>query len=306
MAVPDFQTIMLPVLKIVRQGDCDASEVVNKISDEFKLSEEDRNQKIPSGGMPTIRNRVQWALTYLTKANLAERPKRGIFRITDLGEKTLSKNPTKIDMKYLEQFDGYLAFKEKSGKKLNENNNHVKNDLLPSQETPEDLIGHAYESFEQSTKDEILELILKSSPLFFERLILDLFQAMNYGGRGGDASHVGRTGDGGIDGIINEDPLGLEKIYLQAKRYNVDNKISIDQIRSFAGALLDKRARKGIFVTTSSFVASAYEYANNSTHSIVLIDGEELTRLMYEYDVGVRTVQTIKLKKPDMDYFEEL
>lgn len=306
MAVPDFQTLMLPVLKIVKHGDCDATEVVNRISDEFNLSEEDRNQKIPSGGMPTIRNRVQWALTYLTKANLAERPRRGVFRITDLGEKTLSKNPTKIDMKYLEQFDGYIAFKEKSRTKLNENNHEIKNDLLPSQETPEDLIGHAYESFEQSTKDETLDLILKSSPLFFERLILDLFQAMNYGGRDGTGTHVGKSGDGGIDGIINEDPLGLEKIYLQAKRYAPDNKINIDQIRSFAGSLDERKARKGIFVTTSSFVANAYEYAKNSPKSLVLIDGEELTRLMYEYDVGVRTVQTIKLKKPDMDYFEEL
>ena len=129
---------------------------------------------------------------------------------------------------------------------------------------------------------------------------------MNYGGRGGQSTHVGKTGDGGIDGIINEDPLGLEKIYLQAKRYAPENKINIDQIRSFAGSLDERRARKGIFVTTSSFVSSAYDYAEKSPKSLVLIDGDELTRLMYQYDVGVRIVQTIKLKKPDIDYFEEL
>jgi restriction system protein len=210
-------------------------------------------------------------------------------------------------MKFLEQFPGYIEFKLKS--KVRTNDNASYDDPLPlssPQKTPEDLIGQAYASFEQSSRDEILEYILKSSPQFFERLILDLFQAMNYGGRGGQSTHVGKTGDGGIDGIINEDPLGLEKIYLQAKRYAPENKINIDQIRSFAGSLDERRARKGIFVTTSSFVSSAYDYAEKSPKSLVLIDGEELTRLMYEYDVGVRTVQTIKLKKADIDYFEEL
>lgn len=307
MTVPDFQTLMLPVLKIVSSKDCDATEVTEKISNEFNLSDEDRNQKIPSGTMFTIRNRVQWALTYLTKAELAERPHRGIFRITDIGKSALSANPKKIDMKFLEQYEGYLAFKLKS--KMKDNNQSYEDDkstIASTQKTPEDLIGQAYESFEQSSRDEILDYILSSSPQFFERLILDLFQAMNYGGRGGKSTHVGKTGDGGIDGIINEDPLGLEKIYLQAKRYAADNKINIDQIRSFAGSLDERKARKGIFVTTSSFVSSAYAYAESSPKSLVLIDGEELTRLMYEYDVGVRTVQTIKLKKPDMDYFEEL
>jgi restriction system protein len=171
--------------------------------------------------------------------------------------------------------------------------------------TPEDLISGAYTSYEKTTRDEIIDLILNSSPAFFERLIIDLFKAMGYGGKG-KTTHMGKSGDGGIDGIIDEDPLGLEKIYLQAKRYSPENKIQIDQIRSFSGTLVEQGARKGIFVTTSSFVSSAFDYVERIPQSMILIDGNKLTKLMYEYDVGVRTVDTIKLKKADIDYFEEL
>lgn len=304
MSIPDFQTLMLPVLAEVSLQQQRTEEVVTKMSDLFHLSEQERNEKLPSGAMTTIRNRVHWSATYLVKAGLLERPHRGTLKITDLGKDVLKNKPIKIDIKYLDQFEGFQNFRFKQTPK-NESVEE-KEILSTTQKTPEDLIGHAYKSFEQSTRDEILDLILKSSPQFFERLILDLFQAMNYGGRGGQGTHIGKTGDGGIDGIIDEDPLGLEKIYLQAKRYAPENKITIDQIRSFAGSLDEKKARKGIFVTTSSFVSSAYDYTKNSPKSLVLIDGEELTRLMYEYDVGVRTVETVKLKKPDIDYFEEL
>jgi restriction system protein len=305
MAIPDFQTLMLPVLKEISHAEQKTDGLVDKLSDQFNLSEEERNERLPSGAMTTIRNRIHWSATYLVKAGLLERPQRGMVKITELGARTLAKNPPRIDIKFLEQFEGFQKFRFKQNTK-NHNQEDEREIIAETQKTPEDLIGHAYKSFEQSTRDEILDLILKSSPQFFERLILDLFQAMNYGGRGGQGTHVGKTGDGGIDGIIDEDPLGLEKIYLQAKRYAPENKITIDQIRSFAGSLDEKRARKGIFVTTSSFVSSAFDYAKNSPKSLVLIDGEELTRLMYEYDVGVRTVETVKLKKPDIDYFEEL
>jgi restriction system protein len=308
MAIPDYQTLMLPVLNALRiSKERTSSEIAEELSNILKLSDEERALRIPSGVDTVIKNRVAWALTYLLKAGLLIRPSRGKYSISELGEKALNSKPEKIDNKYLSKYDSFNQFIK--GPVLDKSDLYygdIKTSDVNLEKTPEDLIKDAFEKFERTTKDEILDYILKSSPQFFERLILDLFQAMGYGGRGGDTNHVGRSGDGGIDGIINEDPLGLEKIYLQAKRYSPDNKISIEQIRAFAGSLLDKRARKGIFVTTSCFVASAYEYANNSTYSIVLIDGEELTRLMYEYDVGVRTVQTIKLKKPDMDYFEEL
>lgn len=259
MAIPDFQTLMLPVLAEVSLQQQRTEEVVTKMSDLFHLSEQERNEKLPSGAMTTIRNRVHWSVTYLVKAGLLERPRRGTLKITDLGKDVLKNKPIKIDIRYLDQFEGFQNFRFKQTPK-NESVEE-KEIFSTTQKTPEDLIGHAYKSFEQSTRDEILDLILKSSPQFFERLILDLFQAMNYGGRGGQGTHVGKTGDGGIDGIIDEDPLGLEKIYLQAKRYAPKNKITIDQIKSFAGSLDEKRARKGIFVTTSSFVSSAYDYA---------------------------------------------
>ncbi len=304
MTIPDFQTCMLPVLQQISKKEQNISEVIDPISDQFNLSEEDRKLRIPSEQTTVIRNRVGWAVTYLVKAGLLERPRRGTVRITELGQRSINESPSKIDIKFLEKFPSFQEFRFKQNTKVPFEGE--KENFLPEQKTPEDLIGHAYKNLEQTTREEILDLILKSSSQFFERLILDLFQAMNYGGRGGNSTHIGKTGDGGIDGIINEDPLGLEKIYLQAKRYASDNKISIDQIRSFAGALDEKRARKGIFVTTSSFVSSAFDYAKNSPKSLILIDGEELTRLMYEYDVGVRTTQTIRLKKPDMDYFEEV
>lgn len=303
MAVPDFQTLMLPVLEEVSKKETGIAELVDCISTRFDLSDEDRNQKLPSGAMSTISNRIQWAGTYLVKAGLLERPARGILKITDLGSDTLKKKPNKIDIKFLENYESFKAFRLRQEDKGGGFENKAINSNV--QKTPEDLIGHAYKSFEQSIRDDILEQILKSSPQFFEKLILDVFQAMGYGGRG-EVAHVGKSGDGGIDGIINEDPLGLEKIYVQAKRYSPENKINIDQIRSFAGSLDERGARKGIFVTTSSFVDSAYDYASRSPKSLVLIDGEELSKLMYEYDVGVRTVQTIKLKKPDIDYFEEI
>lgn len=304
MAVPDFQTLMLPVLEEVSKSESSISDLVVSVSDMLNLSDEDKTQKLPSGQMSTIANRVHWAGTYLVKAGLLERPRRGTLKITATGLDVLrNKKPERVDIKFLENYEKFREFRSKRKDKQNMSEQIISNSNI--RETPEDLIGTAYETFEQSTRDDLLEQILGASPKFFERLILDVFQAMGYGGRG-DVIHVGKSGDGGIDGVINEDPLGLEKIYLQAKRYAPDNKINIDQIRSFAGSLDEQGARKGIFVTTSSFVSSAYDYAERSPKSLILIDGEELSKLMYEYDVGVRTTQTIKLKRPDIDYFEEL
>ena len=300
MAVPDYQTLMLPVLEDVAKKATDAPSLINRISDLYNLSQDEREQLLPSKKDTTISNRVRWAATYLAKAGLLERPERGRLQITELGKKVIKSNPGKIDNNFLDQFEDFRIFRNKQD--ISNSNTQT---TLQSSQTPEDLISNAYANLEQAVRDEILENITKSSPLFFERLILDLFKAMGYGSRG-ESAHVGKTGDGGIDGIINEDPLGLEKVYLQAKRYAPDNKISVDQIRSFAGSLDERGARKGIFVTTSSFATPAHDYAERSPKSLVLIDGDELTSLMYEYDVGVRTVQTIKIKKPDIDYFEDL
>jgi restriction system protein len=302
MAVPDFQTLMLPVLETVPETEISVGDLVEAISNKVNLSDEDRIERIPSGKISRISSRVQWAGTYLVKAGLLERPRRGYLKITTQGKDTLKEKPPRIDINFLNRFESFKVFREASGS-ANENEENKSAD--ENKKTPEDLIGESYSLIEKTAREEILDMILNSSPQFFERVLLDLFQAMGYGGRG-KATHVGKSGDGGIDGIIDEDPLGLEKIYLQAKRYAVENKISIDQIRSFAGSLDEQGATKGIFVTTSSFVSNAYEYAKRSPKSLILIDGNELTSLMYEYDVGVRTVQTIKIKKPDIDYFEDL
>ncbi|MBX2835139.1 MAG: restriction endonuclease [Micavibrio sp.] len=302
MSVPDFQILMLPLLKSVEHTEKSVSEYTDYLSKEFDLSDKEKELTIPSGKQTLIRNRAQWAATYLVKAGLLERHKRGFIRITLEGKKTLEKKLSKIDIEYLMNYEDFKNFKNTSEQ---DSSDPVENDQNTASSTPEDLIATAYKSYEKTTRDEIIELILNSSPAFFERLIIDLFKAMGYGGKG-KTTHVGKSGDGGIDGIINEDPLGLEKIYLQAKRYAPENKIQIDAIRSFSGTLVEQGASKGIFVTTSAFVASAFDYAERIPQSMILIDGNMLTKLMYQYDVGVRIVDTIKLKKVDIDYFEEV
>ena len=299
MPVPDYQSLMHPLLELVNTADKSVSQYVDGLADKFDLTEEEKEETIPSGGQSLIRNRAQWAATYLVKAGLLERPERGVLSITKSGKELIGQNISKIDNELLGKYEGFKNFRNASEQ---DNSQEVE---LKSNSTPEDLISSAYKSYQTNTKQEVLDLILDSSPLFFERLIIDLFKAMGYGGRG-KSTHMGKSGDGGIDGIIDEDPLGLEKIYLQAKRYSPDNKIQIDQIRSFSGSLVEQGANKGIFVTTSSFVNSAYGYANKIPQSLVLIDGNELTKLMYQYDVGVRTVETVRLKKADIDYFEEV
>ena len=300
MAVPDYQTLMLPLLRTVADTEKSVSEYTSELAEQFNLSEDDLQLTIPSGSQTLIRNRAQWAATYLAKAGLISRTRRGYILATEQGKKVLSSKIKKIDNQFLMSFDSFKDFKN-----INEQDNQQKSaPELNDSSTPEDLIAAAYKKYEKTTRDEIIDLILGLSPTFFEKLILDLFKAMGYGGKG-KTTHMGKSGDGGIDGIIDEDPLGLEKIYLQAKRYAPENKIQIDQIRSFSGTLIEQGAQKGIFVTTSSFVSSAYDYVQKVPQRLILIDGAQLTKLMYQYDVGVRTVDTVKLKKVDIDYFEE-
>lgn len=304
MAVPNFQYFMLPALKAAAEEETYRGDLYKKVVSNENFTEEQKAERVASGRANTIENRIHWACAYLVQAGLLERPKRGFLKITDAGKNLLTQNPKEITVKTLEVYAPFQEFSQRKSKSDSEDKTEFLNDKIV-EKTPEDIISDAYSNIEQAARDEILEYIIQSTPTFFEKLILDLFGAMGYGSRG-SSSHVGKTGDGGIDGIINEDPLGLEKVYLQAKRYAAENKISVDHIRSFAGSLDERGARKGIFVTTSSFAGPAYEYAERSLKSLVLIDGEELTRLMYEYDIGVRTVQTIKIKKPDIDYFEDL
>ncbi len=302
MPIPDYQTLMLPTLKLGATGEIQLKDAYTILSEEFNLSEDERQHLLPSGKMTTIRNRVAWAVVYLVKAGLLIRPKRGLFTITDRGKGVLSKNPVHINAKFLKQYPEFVKFtsaktvKTDSGKK-----EIIGDDVI---ETPEERIDSAYQEIVADIKTELLSKILESSPEFFERLIVNLLVAMGYGGSSVEAGkHLGKSGDNGIDGVIKEDKLGLDMIYVQAKRYATDNLVGRPAVQGFAGSLIGFGANKGVFVTTSSFSKHAYDYAENVPQRIILIDGEKLTSLMLEHNVGVRVNQNIELKKIDEDYF---
>ena len=303
MAIPDYQTLMLPTLKVGATGVVHLKDATDMLSNEFNLSDEERRQVLPSGNMATIRNRVGWAITYLIKAELLTHPKRGYFTITERGKKVLTENPDKISNKFLEQFPEFIEFKNK--KKGDDESPGIPTEEASSA-TPEERIGAAYSEITAEIRSEILAKVLDGSPEFFETLIVSLLIAMGYGGSSSEAGkHLGKSGDGGIDGIINEDELGLDIIYIQAKRYAPDNTIGRPEIQKFAGSLIGMGANKGVFVTTSSFSSKASEYAKNIPQRIILIDGDKLTSLMLSHNVGVRLHQAIELKKIDEDFFLE-
>lgn len=298
MAIPDFQTLMLPLLKLLANGqELHFSPLVNILSDEFNLSDEERKQLLPSGQMTTIKSRSGWARTYLKKAGLIEQPKRGFVKITARGLEALEKNLAQIDNKFLEQFPEFIAFRD-AGK--SEIEPQVPN--LITDTTPEESIENAFFNLNSQLSSDLLEIIKSSTPSFFERLVVELLLAMGYGGSRIDAGRaIGQSGDGGIDGIIDEDKLGLDSIYIQAKRWEAS--VGRPEIQKFVGALQGNRAHKGVFITTSEFTKDAQEYVKNISNKVVLINGFTLTKLMIENDVGVSTVSTYKVKKIDSDYF---
>lgn len=263
---------------------------------------------LPSGTAPMFDNRVGWARTYLKQAALLESRKRGIFSITQRGLQLLSTNPSRIDNSTLEQFPEYLAFKlRRNDDKPNEQSINAvpKAEHLVSvpESTPEELFSQAYQRLRTNLEGELLEQVKSSSPAFFERLVIDLLVAMGYGGSRQDAGRaIGRSGDGGIDGIIKEDKLGLDVIYVQAKRW--EGTVGRPEIQKFAGALQGQRANKGVFITTSSFSKEAEEYAGVISSKIILITGEYLAKLMVDHNVGVSPVSRFELKRIDSDYFE--
>lgn len=303
MTVPKYEKFMLPVLKLVSKGDLSAKACISAMSEQFSLSAEDQAQMLPSGTARLLDNRVHWAITYLVKAKLLERPQRGYVRITSRGEDVLAKQPLDINANFLKQFEEFTSFF-----KTPSDNPATETHVLPAisaEQTPEEQIEKAYGDLNAALKSDLLTRILASEPSFFEHLILDLMVAMGYGGRQ-FAEHHGKSADGGIDGIINEDPLGLGVIFLQAKRYSPEHGIGVEKIREFAGNLDEKGATNGVFVTTSFFAGPAKIYAQRSPKSIVLIDGDRLTDLLITYDVGVRLHRQISIKKADEDYFYNL
>jgi restriction system protein len=307
MPVPDFQSFMLPLLKLAGDGnEHTISEAIEKLADSFGLSEADRDELLPSGKQRKLDNRVSWTRTYLQKALLLSNTGRSKFRITERGRDVLKTNPPSINVKFLNQFPEFFAFHtvthEKNGK-TNGNLSLSQDIVEKTSQTPLELLDTTYQSLRQNLADEIIERIKTNLPRFFETLVVDLLVAMGYGGSRKDAGQaIGQVGDGGIDGIIKEDKLGLDAIYLQAKRW--EGTVGSPVVQGFVGALMGKKARKGILMTTSAFSQQARNYANSIDNlKIILIDGEQLAQLMIDYDVGVTEESRYIVKKIDSDYF---
>jgi len=327
MAVPDFQTCMLPLMQFAADGQEHTSdEAVETLAQHFQLTKPERKELLPSGKQYRFNSNVGWARTYLQQALLLERTGRSKFQITSRGNAVLQENPATINVKFLEQFPEFIEFKQRTNtpstplgpgpKRLL--GDQVEFDISPepqpvppkgktqsvhsSRLTPQEVLDTSYQDLRRILALEILEQVMTSSPARFEKLVVDLLLAMGYGGSRTDAGKtIGRSGDEGIDGIINEDRLGLDIVYIQAKRWQ--NSVGRPDIQAFVGSLEGQRANKGVFITTSQFTKEAREYVTRIGRKVVLIDGDQLTQFMIDYSVGVTTVETYTVKRVDSDYF---
>jgi restriction system protein len=301
MAIPDYQSIMLPVLKLANDGkEHSFRETVKRLADEFRLTEEERQQPLPSKTQPIFDNRVGWARTYLVKAGLLQSPRRGFFQITPRGIETLKIKPAGINAAYLRK--NFQEFRDFATPKPDDS---VPGDnTVTDTQTPEESLEAAYQNLRKAVESDLLARLKAGSPEFFERVVVQLLVAMGYGGSLRDAGKaIGRSGDEGIDGIIKEDRLGLDVVYVQAKKW--ENQVSRPEIQKFAGALQGQRARKGVFITTSTFSGEARSFAANIDSKIILIDGEQLVQFMFDHNVGVSPSSMYEVKKVDADFFEE-
>lgn len=300
MGVPDFQTIMLPLLQIAADGkEHSIQKATSQLASHFDLSQAEVNQLLPSGQQTVFYNRVGWARTYLKKSRLIETHKRSFFRITERGRRALEGNPVKIDMKFLQQYEEYREFKALRGTRVSAHEKAVED----VGRTPEEVLEDAYQVIRDSLAQDLLSQVATGSPAFLERLVVELLVRMGYGGSRADAARaVGQSGDEGIDGIIDEDRLGLDTVYIQAKKWS-QGTIGRPEIQKFVGALHGKHAKKGIFITTASFSKEAKDYATSIDPKVVLIDGQRLAELMIDYDVGVSRVASYNVKTLDSDYF---
>jgi restriction system protein len=306
MAIPDFQTIMLPLLKITGDGEKHRhGDVSAALAAQFDLSEAEINELLPSGRQARFDNRVAWARAYLKKAGLIENISRGIFHITEQGLALLKNSPSRIDIKFLMKYPGIQEWHKKSPRIICEDNKNPEdvNDGGNKSQTPLEALVASFQEIGAKLSDDLIEQIMKCSPKFFEELVIDLLEKMDYGGSRIDAGEVtGRTGDEGIDGVIKQGKLGLDIVYVQAKRWS--NTVSAQEVHAFAGSLGGQKAQKGIMITTSQFTPAAKEFVEKSDRKIVLIDGERLAQLMIEHDIGVTKVQNYTVKRVDLDYFD--
>lgn len=298
MAIPDYQTVMRPVLALHGdRGEHARRDIVAAMTKEFALTPAEQMAVIPSG-QNTMRSRVEWAITYMVKAGLLVRSGRGSTRITERGLTVLTEHPTRVDNRVLRTFPEFREFVQ--SKKATA----APIPMVEETVAPREAIPPLVESWHQAVAAELLDRLRAAPPEFLERAVLKLLIAMGYGGPVGQAVHLGGPGDGGIDGLIRKDPLGLEVVYIQAKRYSADNTVGREEVQAFVGALHGKQTDRGIFITTSRVSKSAQDYANTVQSRVILIDGQELARLMVTYDCGVQARNTIVLKEVDEDFFE--
>lgn len=303
MPIPDFQSVMLPLLLFVNDNkEHSLREGIEYLADHFKLTSDERQMLLPSGTQRIFDNRVGWAKSHLFKAGLLEIPRRSIFKITERGQQALAEKPSHINMNFLRQYPEYLEFLKPSNESDVED---TIQEIDHTKSTPEEILENSYQNIRRNLAQELLSKVKLSPPAFFERLVVELLVKMGYGGSLKDAGKATKmTSDEGIDGIIKEDRLGLDFIYIQAKRWD-NQAVGRPDIQSFVGALDGQRASKGIFITTSRFAPSSIEYVKTITKKVILIDGEQLADFMIDYNLGVSTFATYELKKVDNDYFGE-
>lgn len=307
MPIPDYQTLMLPVLRLAAEGETRVPDVAERIADDLGLTPEEREELLPSGRQRLLHNRVHWAKTYMGKAGLIASPARGRFVATEKGRALLATSPERIDVTLLMQEPEFREFYKPENTASEQDGDAAQPvDTASSRTTPEERIDAAHASLQAALRDELLQRILANSPAFFEQLIVDLLVAMGYGGSHKDAAaQLGRSGDGGVDGIVNEDRLGLDRIYVQAKRHAPGNPVGRPDVNAFVGSLVGLGAGKGVFVTTSTFSQPACDYVRHLAQRIILIDGQGLADLMIEHGVGVRSYRTVAFKRLDEDFFGE-
>ena len=305
--IPDFQTLMLPVLRSTEAGEVQIGAVVELLASKFGLTDEERATLLPSGRQTTFANRVHWAKSYLGKAGLIEPTGRGRFKISERGKEILAKSPERIVIKFLDQFPEFREFRERSSNDDQVVSSAPSNasEIQDSSLAPDEAMRAAHQTLEIELSRDLLDRILSSPPDFFERAVIKLLTAMGYGGSAVEAARaLGKSGDGGVDGVIDQDALGLDRVYVQAKRYALNSPVGAGAIRDFFGSLDRFKATKGLFVTTSSFTQSAKETSEYLSKRIVLIDGPQLAKLMIKFEVGCRTEETLAIKRLDEEFFE--
>ena len=306
MAIPDYQTLMLPVLTVAAEGETRVPIAAQVIADRQGLTEDEREEVLPSGKQRLLHNRVHWAKFYLTKAGLIDSPKRGVFVASSAGKALLATQPKNIDVETLKTFPAFAEFYGQAGTGTEPDQVAAAVAATNSDATPEEQIDAAQAVLAAALKADLLQRVLEQSPAFFERLIVELLVAMGYGGSHEDAARqLGKSGDGGIDGVIDEDRLGLDRIYVQAKRYAAHVSVGRPEVQGFVGSLVGLGANKGVFVTTSAFSKQALDYAKGLQQRVILIDGARLTELMAEFGVGVRVSRIVDVKRLDEDFFNE-